>query len=733
MIRTKLRILLSATCATGALAGATAAQAAQAAQGALASAPAATSSEPALVGEVIVTAQKRSERLQDVPISITALDANALKAADVKQLTDISSLTPGLQFQEQNGFTQPMIRGVGTSIVSPGAGQNVGIYLDGFLLPNPAASNLELLNISNVQVLKGPQGTLFGRNTTGGAILLTTTDPSSTRSVQGQVSYGSYNAQDYQAYVTGGGDRFALDLAALRRQGDGWLRNVATGAKAGKYTDTTVRLGAKFNVTDDSYLLLRYSHSETNEPAEAAKAVLCCNIQGRPYSVAAYIPGAIVSTSPNDIASEATTPAKSRSDAVQLTAVKDFSFARFTSYTQYRDERAPQGQDLDGSSLPIEFFTFPYADKIFTQEFILASKPGPKLQWTTGLYYFSDTATAGLQASFNGSPLEQALNSHVRVQSMALYADATYQAAARLFITAGLRFGEDLYNQAHTNISPLFGGPATLAFDNIDAGNVTPRLVIRYTPDDRSSVYASYTKGYKSGLRNIAALSNELVQPERISAYEVGYKYAARALAFNLSAYYYEYKNLQVASYHGSLAIVNNAADSRIYGVDGDAHYSFNEHFQANIGLAYIDAKYKNFPGAPLYQQCLDVSCGLGTFPNASIDLHNSQMQFAPNFTGNVGALYKTDLAGGRFSLSGNLSYQTKEYFDSAAQFANTAHEDLSLRAEWIDPSEHYTFAIFGDNLTNKRYLSQITPQSLALLTSWNAPLTVGASFGFRY
>src|ERR1700761_7139296 len=155
-------------------------------------------STPGDVAEVVVTAQRRAEHQVDVPISITALGTQQLTTANVQDLGDIARLTPSLRFDNQAGFFQPSIRGIGTSVTTSGGGSNVGIYIDGFYSPNPLAADFKLTNVTSIQVLKGPQGTLFGRNTPGGAILITTADPSEKPSFQAKASYGRFNSQKYQ-------------------------------------------------------------------------------------------------------------------------------------------------------------------------------------------------------------------------------------------------------------------------------------------------------------------------------------------------------------------------------------------------------------------------------------------------------------------------------------------------------------------------------------------------------
>jgi iron complex outermembrane receptor protein len=696
----------------------------------------AQSADGVTIETIVVTAQKRSERLQDVPISITALSKDQLKTAGVTELSDISAITPGLQFEQQGGFFQPTIRGVGTSNEVAGAGTNVGVYIDGFLMPNPGTSEMQMLNISSIQVLKGPQGTLFGRNTTGGAILLTTSEPSQQPSMTAEAALESHNAQRYEFYgTTGYGDRIAVDLAAQYNRGDGWIRNIATGHKAGKYDGFSVRAGLKVNVTDNAYLLFRYTHAESNDPAKATYGALCCNSLGLPYTIGAFIPGTVIGTKPNEVAFDAQPVYKPKVDTYQLTGVWDLPSVKLTSYTQYRRDRQLQSLDLDGSTAAVAAFAFGYRDKYFTQEFLASSKGNSKLQWVAGLYYFYDKAYDFNTGSFGGTPFVFFNNNNATIKSLAGYVDATYQVTDKLYVSAGLRLSHDKYYKAFDDLGAIFGGPYTLHFDPVSDTRATPRAVVRYNIAENTNVYASFTRGYKSGLRNIGAYSNALVEPETLSAYEIGFKTAQRAVSFNISAYYYDYNNLQVESFTNGNAIVQNAATSRIYGVDGDVRYVVNSHLEVAAAAAYTDAKYKSFTEAPLYAQCLSVSCGagFGFSPAVPVDLKNSPMHFAPKFSGNVSARYTTDLAGGELVLSSILSYTSKQYLDLAARFAAAAHEDLSLRIQWTDPSKRYVLAAYAQNLTDKRYRNEFVGVDYGLLSSWNAPRIFGASVAVHY
>lgn len=694
-------------------------------------------------GDIVVTAQRREEKAKDVPITLTTITAADLGQGDVQQLSDIAKLTPALRFDNYGGFVQPTIRGVGTAVAASGTGSNVGIYVDGFYAPNPLSSDFQLLSVESVTVLKGPQGTLFGRNSTGGAIQVTTSAPSHDMRGVAEASYGRFNAQKYQAYVTGGlSDAIAVDLAGLYRKGDGYVRNIATGNdKDGAYEAWSVRAGVKVDASDSASFLLRYTHSDTQDPNPNTPNAYVDDA-GWIYSIGAVLPpafGALTATDPREVSANGKTDFTSKVDAVQLTAEFDLGFATLTSYTQYRDESSYSALDLDGTSLPMFDVEFFITDKIFTQEFVLASQGEGRLKWSAGAFYFSDKNKFHyLNGSIGGAPMARISSTGTDTTGIAVFADASYELADRVFLGVGARYGHDKITNAFFDTTVLAGTPTTgrTNVPDVSKDSFTPRVTLRYEPTPASSIYASFSRGYKAPILNVNGYSSNVINAEHISAFEVGYKYVAGGLSFDASAFYYKYDDLQVASYIGTQSLLTNAADSRVYGVEAQLSYQVSPNFSFNLAGAYLDAKYDRFQGSPFYQQCLDpVVCGAGygTFINLNVDASGFRMARAPEFTGSAGARYQTELGGGQFALSGNIAYTSKAYFDTVQQFFQKGYELVSLRAEWTDPSDRFTLAVYSDNVTNSKYMNQILPGPFAIQSNWGAPATYGASVRVKF
>jgi iron complex outermembrane receptor protein len=328
------------------------------------------------------------------PSAITALSQSQLETANVQNLGDIQKLTPALRFDYQTGFAQPTIRGIGTGITTSGGGSNVGIYVDGFYSPNPLASDFQLLGVSSIQVLKGPQGTLFGHNTTGGAIVVTTDDPSVDPRAEAKVSYGRFDSQKYQAYATGGFGIVAADVEGVYSKGSGFITNIYDDdSHVALYENWTTRAGLKLQFTDAVSVLFRYTHSNLDDPStQMLNSNTDTSIDpttGKDWGIQTLAVPGTYTTNPNQIAANLPRLYTNITNIETMTVKADLGFANFTSLSQYRQENVNQSEALQQVALPIFQLGLPIFDYTTTQEFLLTSKPGPRLQWTVGAYYLS--------------------------------------------------------------------------------------------------------------------------------------------------------------------------------------------------------------------------------------------------------------------------------------------------------------------------------------------------------
>ena len=727
---------------------------------------------------IVVTAQRREEAQVDVPITITNISAESLQTANVSGLADITKVTPALRFDATGGgFMQPSIRGIGTAVTTSGGGANVGIYIDGFYSPNPLAADFDLLSVSSIQVLKGPQGTLFGRNTTGGAILVQTAEPS-TDGTTGKVkaSYGRYNQIEGQGLLNYKiSDRVAMTFEGRYSNGHGFQQDLGTGKRVGDYENWGARISLKAELSEAVSVLLRWNHSEKDDP----RGVLQNTLNTSDFGLGAPfggVPGTYTTRRNKIVSGSVPEFFKSNSDILQATIKADLGFADLTSLSQYRNENVNQSIDIDYSGIDIFQLGLPNINRTWSQELLLNSKAGSPLQWTAGLFYFQNSDGYITHIDNFGSSAAKRIRlggSGTVVRSYAAFLDATYEITPKLFVTAGVRYARDQIDDAFYNTRFLMpfldlngnnvrdpneiaapGGRVYIndvqpgAVDFAKKDKITPRFVVRYKPNDDTSIYASYTKGYKAAIMDVGGTCQNapfvcnLVKPESIDAFEVGAKYDAGGLSLEMSAFYYDYKDLQVSLYEAGTAAIVNAASSEIYGLEGQLNYRLTPAFKVMAGASYVHARYKNFDNAPMYTRCstLDAAtqavCAANglTYLVLGRDLNNVPMQRTPEFTGFLGGRYEAELAGGELALSGNVYYTSSFYLGpSGIQFKQGGYETVSLRAQWTAPEERYYVALWGDNVTNSRYMNQATFSNFGIGANWNEPTTYGIEVGLKF
>jgi iron complex outermembrane receptor protein len=458
----------------------------------------------------------------------------------------------------------------------------------------------------------------------------------------------------------------------------------------------------------------------------------------------------LYTTGPDQVNAKYPTAFITDTDTVQATLKADLGFANLTSYSQWRLDDSLNKNSLDPDNLATFFINLGIRDRTISQEFVLTSKAGSALSWTAGLNYFQyrdnydvsgvlDTAglfPAGTVVPYGGSGTLS--------KSYAGFADATYEVVPdKWFVTAGIRYSHDVVTDAFFYTANPFAASASAQPLNVvpdySSNRATPRIVLRYKPDHDSSVYVSFTKGYKAGILNVGGASFVPVQPESISAFEGGYKYETRAFAIDLAGYYYDYKNLQVSSFTGGLAQITNAASSEIYGFEAQGRYSVSSAFDLNAGLAYTHARYKSFANAPFYGYCDPSVAGAcaygiaGGIVQSTTNASGYHVQRSPDFTANATAAYHVPLANGQFTASGSFYYTSSFYFDPSQQFKQNGYATLGLRAQWVDPSKRYTLAVYADNVTNERYKLAALQQTLGIGNVWNSPTTWGISLGTKF
>jgi iron complex outermembrane recepter protein len=675
------------------------------------------------VQEIVVTAQKRSENLVNVPATITALSGDALTNSGMATLNDIVQVVPGLQIASQGAFSLPFIRGIGTTISGAGFPSNIATYVDGFYRPTGLSNDLNLIDVADVEVLKGPQGTLFGRNATGGAILVSTQAPSFTPSVKGRLSFGSFDTADAGLFATGPliDNLLAGSISANYGSSNGYIRNIYTGLNPDVSYNESLHLKLLLQATDALAITLGYEWSKTSDPTGNEQSAY------RGISDGALVPGAIVAVGPRKISMDSEVGHVVRDSRYHMTIDYDMGWASLKSYSFYQTERDWDHFDLDSSSAALLGSNWHLFENTMTEEINLTSASNEKFNWVVGAYYYHDynwfpgynvTASGGL--TFD--PALVIFNAGVHTNSGAIYADGTYKLLDHLDLTIGGRYNGDFLRGDFTYY------PAPQVQFGSSWKQFTPRAIVRYETTENSNVYASYSQGYKTGALNTQGGSTTPVQPEKVNAYEVGYKIAGHILRAETAAYLYNYKNLQVQVDNGNVSTLQNAAAAKIYGWEGHIAADLTQRLTLDLGANYNHAHYTSFPSAIDYTS----DPAVGVQP-ALVDASGNSLIMSPALSANATLSYRQPLAGGDLMVNANYHYQTRVNFDVANSVYQGGYGLLNLRAGWTTPGSHFTFSVYGKNLTNKAYINYTTVQNLAFQSLWGVPLEVGGQIDFKF
>lgn len=708
------------------------------------------------IDEIVVTAQRREQRLEEVPLSIVPLSSEDLARGAVTNMHDLGQITPGVQINFAGAFSQPAIRGISSLTTGNGVENNVALYVDGFYEPNNNITAMDLANLAGIEILKGPQGTLYGRNATGGAILLNTLAPSDILTGNINLTYGSFDDRRASGFVSGPiSDEIRYSISGYVRKTDGYIELSdpdVTGRGSGDFVPAehrSLRTKLEIDLTDNLTGTLAYNYTFVDE----RRGILFTPFEHVSPTVPPP-PARAIDRDMTSFNSRTEQPVTSHQGTLKLEWVTEVG--TITSYTGYSTTVADSYFDIDGTFVNILSAISKGEQDTFQQAVDFNINTPGNWDLIVGGLYFQDEYQLDFQALF-GDALAQRLDTGMDSEAVAVYADATYDFSDSLSLTFGGRYSYEEKTAFHSSItgdgSVIF--PPTKKSASFD--EFTPRVSIRYEIAERTNIYAAYSQGFRSGTFSLsAAPTPELWQPlnaEIIDAFEVGFKTVQPRFRLDAAAFYYDYQDLHVSTTQpapgggGALVTVfENADKAEVYGVDGQIEISISEALNMRIGAAWLQAKYKEFPNASGIG--LDISTNQN-IPNQVQDWSGQEMARAPRFSGNLGLDYETFLAGGvwgRLLLSGNISYSDSYvvnnpsvYGPLAGELANTqryrqgATTLVSATGTWTDPSERYTVRIFGTNLTNEEYFVVHTGDGNGDRGNFEQPRSFGVQVGYQF
>jgi iron complex outermembrane recepter protein len=676
------------------------------------------------IDEIVVTAQKRAENLQDVPIAVSVTDAETLASAGVADVSSLPMVTPSLTITTAaGGYILPRIRGVGQAGVTLSLENPVAIYVDGVYYASAAGSLFSLNNIAQVAVLKGPQGTLFGRNATGGLIQVSTLDPSHDARLALSATAGDHGLYGGSLYATGSlSENVAADLAVVYNNvSHGFGRNLFNNTRINTAEDFAIRNKIKVEL-ENTTITTAVDYSLTNATRPAARvADGTLPITGVPFTGGKF-----------DISSDLQPYNRTEQAGASLTIAHDFGSVNLTSISAYRWTNFDTAIDNDGLPIHRAHVTAGQVERTVSQELQLSSDSSGPLVWTLGAYYFRLTGKYDPPAViFNVPPPRLVINAAPKTESYAIYGQGTYSITDQVSVTAGLRWTKE--DRDITGVRQVFAGPNLVATvpgqSSLDTDQFTWRLALDYRPNNDVMAYASYNRGFKSGGFNPTEIPYNAFLPERIDAYETGLKLDLldRRLRLNPAAFYYDYTNLQSVTYPAGLPVTRNAASAEIYGIDLDFEAAVSNAFTLTGGLSWLHARFTNFVDA-------QISTPLPAGGNAltKANLTNTRLNNTPDWTVNLGANYAIPMGDNMLTLAANYSYNDGFYGDPENRFRQDSYSLVNASAR-LDVGEQFSITAWAKNIGNVAYANQLVTTSysdkLGLAPGRQIGMTVGVEF----
>jgi iron complex outermembrane receptor protein len=652
---------------------------------------------------VTVTAQRQEENLQDVPISLRPFSNREIEDRLFTGTIDALQATPNINVTAANASPNRdagAIRGIGTIIND--ADPSVGVYIDDVFVGNDGGFNLDLVDTERVEVLRGPQGTLYGRSALGGAVNFISNQPTNDASGEIDLRYGNYN------YFTARGtanvpiikDKLFTRLTFAGTRRDGTVRNVFDDSRINDLGNAGGRLQIFYLPTDRLDITLRGDYSV--------------------YKTSRFAYGDFDTVTNQRVNLLLPFAEDRRVYGVSGRAEYRFNRATFSSITAGRGNSF-DAVGSDFSTTNVLFQGFDYRQNQFTQEFRVASSTAGRIRYVAGYFYFRENLR-----NFNFVSLAQGMPAFgfprgyredsdglIRTDSNSVFGDATFAVTPKLFVTAGLRLTRDRKKLDYSffnnpNLPFFFFAPPRTATDAATFNNLSPRFAIRYAFDENFSAYATAARGYKSGSFNNVFVGSHgfRYEPETAWNYEAGFKSAFfnRRLTANLAAFYFDWKNQQAQVFNGNVVLTVNAPRSRSVGGELEIAANPVKGLELTVGVGYNDAVFKELRE-----------------PLTGFDVGGNRQPYASRLTVNLTAQQRFDLnENNRLRVRADYSFRSGLFFD----FVNTLFqpEVHLVNANVAFERKRFDVSFLASNLFDRKYrvagfraLVGLTPSPLAI------------------
>ena len=683
--------------------------------------------------DIIVTAQKRSENLQRVPISIIAADGTALTNKSIGNTAEIGTVAAGVNVRINNTSFLPYIRGIGTN--SSNTESPASLYVDGVYIPYSRAGLRDLNDIAQVAVLKGPQGTLFGRNSTAGVIQITTREPTQDFHFEAGASVDNYETVRGDVYLSGGlaNGGAASFSGQYGKQFIGWGKDYTTGNDTHKL-DRDVSLRGKLVLT----------------PGPNTKITAIGEYYDQNYVGIAKIPyrgttlayrGTVgVLRSEFDHYGDTDGFLRNKGYLGSLTISQDLGFANLLSISSYQNSHSTLLFDNDLIAAPAFTVSGDQPNHAYTQELQLSSRSPGAFKWVVGGYYFHNTEISSPSVLTMRPPVTPLPALYIRrdgrqtTESLAGFAQGTLEIVPGTSLTFGARYTWERrdFSAAQTTgviVFPSVPGPLIAQTQTVRKPSFRVALDHQFGPDVLG--YVSFNTGFKSGGYNLLAPTAAPYAPESLKAYEAGIKTQLfdRRVRLNEAFFYYNYTNIQVSQVVNNISTVSNAAKAETYGLDADLQVLVATGLQLSGALAILHAQYTNYPGAQFATPKATGGAVIGIGNAAGNRLPSSQ-----KFSGNLALDYDRSLAGAATHFNFTAAYQGDYYLEPDNYIRQPAYVSLNTSLRITPPGDRFSVTLFGKNLADARVITAASATATVVSVVYDvAPRTYGVACRYKF
>lgn len=675
-----------------------------------------------------VSAQRYIQPLQEVPISVTALSQERLNSFAAISSRDLQQLVPGLTFTQSLSSSAMFIRGVGSSYSPAGGESPIALYVDDVYRSSTASAFFDLTNIESIEVLKGPQGTLFGRNASGGVINVRTTSYSSAQDHSLTLESGNYGQLSISGYA---GTEFDTDSSAnlffKHSKHDGFGENLVTGSNT--FYDKQSVVNAKLSTSwDNTNLDILFDWSEQTDMAGVALLYL-------PESINRFTDSALYAGDYNT-----TGDTENRNTNQQIGAsiviTSDMEWGTFKSISGFRHTGIELVQDGDRTPLARTIREIKNSDDTFTQEFQLLSKPNTTISWVLGGYFLDQKVEYHFPDTQLTTNVIRNSETLATTESFALYGQGTFMVFNNTNLSLGLRYTNDSKSVddrqviTNNNNQKSMRGNAQGSWSEL-----TWRIAIDHHFSKKTMGYISYNRGFKGGTFNIVPFAPDAIDPEILDSFEIGFKYLSedQAVRVNSSAYYYSYDDLQVqgnATEGDSVFnVLFNAAKATIKGLEVDAEYALSQSIRLRAGLALIDGQYDEIIGVPFAVPEENGEGNKITTPT----LTDVALLRTPDFSANFSTVYNYSNDIGLFTFTLSASYNSEYFFDAAHITKQSPTTMMNASLLWSSHESPWAIQLWGRNLLNELRYTNANAIRFGNVFSPGEPRMFGVKASYRF